>query len=128
MLSNSSYPTISTGYLIRFCLISFLENKDSSSTTLINLKKYIEERTNHHLVAKISKEQNEAMLIAAFLDPKTIGILNDKDLKNAKKLIKDKRKNFEPEIVKEVSNIDGSAISRSFSFFSCNFFKTNSML
>ena len=68
------------------------------------------------------------MLIAAFLDPKTIGILNDKDLKNAKKLIKDKRKNFEPEIVKEVSNIDGSAISRSFSFFSCNFFKTNSIL
>ena len=43
------------------------------------------------------------MLIAAFLDPKTFGILNDKDLKNAKKLINDKRKNFEPEIVKEVS-------------------------
>jgi hypothetical protein len=79
MLSNSSYPTISTGYFIRFCLISFLENKDSSSTTLINLKKYIEERTNHHLVAKISKEQNEAMLIAAFLDPKTIGIRNTKN-------------------------------------------------
>ena len=39
MLSNSSYPTISTGYVVRYCLISFLQNKDSDSQTLIDLKK-----------------------------------------------------------------------------------------
>jgi hypothetical protein len=71
MLSNSSYSTISTGYFVRYCLISFLQNKDSDSQTLIDLKKYILERAKHHLVDKISKGQNEAMLIAAFLDPKT---------------------------------------------------------
>ena len=38
------------------------------------------------------------MLIAAFLDPKTFSILNDKELKDAKKWIFDKSKNFAPEI------------------------------
>jgi hypothetical protein len=34
----------------------------------------------------------------AFLDPKTFSILNDKELKDAKKCIIDKSKNFAPEM------------------------------
>jgi hypothetical protein len=103
MLSNSSYSTISTRYFVRYCLISFLQNKDSDSQTLIDLKKYILERTKNHLVDKISKGQNEAMLIAAFLDPKSYSIMGDKELKDVKKLITDKSKTFIPEISQEIA-------------------------
>jgi hypothetical protein len=81
-------------------LISFLNKSDIDidSPTLIHFKRFLLERTNYHLIEKISAAQNEAMLIAAFLDPKTFSILNDKELKDAKKWIFDKSKNFAPEI------------------------------
>ena len=92
-MSSSDYPTLSTAYFVRYCLISFLNKSDidNDSPTLIHFKRFLLERTNYHLIEKISAAQNEA---AAFLDPKTFSILNDKELKDAKKWIIDKSKSF----------------------------------
>ena len=68
---------------------------------MINSKRFVLERTYYHLIEKISAAQNEAILIAAFLDTKTFSILNDKELKDAKKWIIDKSKNFALEIAQE---------------------------
>ena len=68
---------------------------------MINFIRFLLERTNYYLIEKISAAQNEAMLITAFLDPKTFSILNDKEFKDAKKCIINKSKNFSPKIAQE---------------------------
>ena len=92
-MTSNDYPTLSTAYFFRYCFISFLNKSDidNDSSTFINFKRFVLEQTNYHLIEKISAAQNEAMLIAAFLDPKNFSILIDRELKDAKKCIIDKK-------------------------------------
>lgn len=61
----------------------------------IKLKDYLLKKFKHHFETKISKQQKDAILIAAFLDPCVFRILNDDQIEAAKTLIKAKKRLFE---------------------------------
>ncbi|CAF3687586.1 unnamed protein product [Rotaria socialis] len=92
IISASHYPTLSDSFWaitkLRQILIS---NQDNSRYTEV-LKKSALNYLYIYIQKHLSKEQQEGMLIAAFLDPETHNDLSENDLTKAMEIVKQKIK------------------------------------
>ena len=68
-MSGSRYPTLSKSYWCTKILLKFLKTQDSESSLDQKVKSLFLQLATKHLDTKISNDQKDLTLIAAFLDP-----------------------------------------------------------
>ncbi|CAF1374565.1 unnamed protein product [Rotaria sordida] len=92
LLAGRRYQTLSIAYMVTRGLRNSLLKTSSSPQVYIEniIKKYLLHAFEYHFDQKLSVDQKQAMLIAAYLDPYTYRRMPDSDKNIAEKLIVDK--------------------------------------
>jgi len=87
-MSGQNYSTLSLSFVTRDLLKKFLNSNDANESKKETiLKRTLSEALEYHLFTKISKEQNQAQQIAAFLDPSTYKYLKEEEKEEVEKEI-----------------------------------------